>query len=84
MNALTQSPVGAWHVYAVLRGMGKRIYRDDRDFVFHVQRYVTPQQGRCFTGEIATRTWLTRAGAQNAADAANEGLYTFNIRGAYL
>ena len=75
---------GAWHVSAVLRGSGRRIYADDRDFIFHVQRYVRPQEGRRFTGDIATRTWDNEADAQKAADAANEGRCDFNIRGTYL
>lgn len=85
MSALTKSSVGAWHVSAVLRGSGRRVFHDDRDFVFYVQRYVRPQEGRRYTGDIATRTWDSESEAQRAADDANEGRYDFfNIRGAYL
>lgn len=75
---------GAWHVAAVLRGTGRRRFNDERDFVFYVQRYVKPQEGRTYTGDVATRTWPTEAEAQRAADLANEGRYDFNIRGTYL
>jgi hypothetical protein len=70
----------AWHVSAVLAGDG----RDHNRFVYYVQRYVRPQEGRRFTGDIATRTWDSEAEAQTAADNANEGCIDFNIRGTYL
>jgi hypothetical protein len=75
---------GAWHVLAALRGIGKRVHHDERDFIFYVQRYVTPQEGRRYTGDVATCSWDTQADAQAAADAANEGRVEFNIRGTYL
>ena len=84
MSALTDSDVGTWHVSAVLRGMGRRVYNDDRDFIFYVQRYVRPQESRRYTGDVATRTWDNEAAAQKAADDANEGRVDFNIRGTYL
>jgi hypothetical protein len=75
---------GAWHVSSVLRGIGRRVYNDERDFIHYVQRYVTPQPGRGYTGDVATRTWDSRDEAQKVADAANEGRIDFNIRGTYL
>lgn len=71
---------GAWHVSSVLAGMGDRPGR----FVHYVQRYVRPQEGRRYTGDVATRTWASRDEAQAAADAANAGRMDFNIRGTYL
>lgn len=77
------SDVGAWHVSSVLAGMGNR----PGVFVHYVQRYVRPQEGRRYTGDIATRTWDTREAAQAAADEANarpDAAPPFNIRGTYL
>lgn len=79
-----KADASAWHVSAVLRGTGRRTYGDERDFIFHVQRYVRPQEGRRYTGDVATRTWNTEAEAQRAADNANAGRVDFNIRGTYL
>ncbi len=70
---------GNWHVSLTLKGMGQI-----KEYVYYVQRYVTPQEARRFTGEIATRTWDNWADAQKAADAANDGRIDFNIRGTYL
>jgi hypothetical protein len=86
MSRLTDSDVGAWNVSAALRGNGRRVFHDDRDFVFYVQRY--RNFGR-YTGEIATRTWDTEREAQEAADKANadseHGMAPeFNFRGTYL
>jgi hypothetical protein len=76
---------GPWHVAAVLRGNGRRVYRDERDFVFYVQRYVTPQPGRKYTGDTSCRSWDTEAEAQRAADNANAfPSPDFPIRGTYL
>lgn len=72
---------GNWYVSAVLKGDGRG---PNREFIYYVQRYVRPQEGRRYTGDIATRTWDTEAEAQKAADAANEGRMDFNIRGTYL
>ncbi len=71
---------GTWHVAAALAGMG----RDPNTFVYYVQRYIIPQEGRRYTGDVATRTWDSEAAAQAAADAANDGRREFNIRGTYL
>lgn len=71
---------GSWHVSAVLRGDGHR----RRALVFYVQRYVRPQEGRRYTGDVATRTWDSEAEAQRAADDANDGRAPFNMRGTYL
>lgn len=72
---------GAWHVSSVLKGDGSG---PNREFVYYVQRYVRPQEGRRYTGDIATRTWATFDEAQRAADNANEGRCDFNICGTYL
>lgn len=74
---------GAWHVSSVLTGMGQR----PGSFVHYVQRYVRPQEGRRYTGDVATRTWADRDQAQAAADAANarpEAAPPFTFRGTYL
>lgn len=83
MSNLTTDTVGNWHVCGVLAGMG----RDPHAFVHYVQRYVMPQEGLRYTGDVATRTWATREEAQAAADAANarpDAAPPFNIRGTYL
>jgi hypothetical protein len=71
--------VGAWHVASVRKGMGRT-----SEVVYYVQRYVRPQEGRRYNGDVATRTWDDFDVAQKAADDANEGRVSFNIRGTYL
>lgn len=80
MSYLTKSDVGDWHVAGVRAGNGS----PGASTVYYVQRYVTPQEGRRFTGDVATRTWADIEEAQKAADSANDGRVDFNIRGTYL
>jgi hypothetical protein len=63
-----------------MKGMGNR----PGTFVYHVQRYTRPEDGRRYTGDVATRTWQDRAQAQGAADLANAGPAPFQFRGTYL
>jgi hypothetical protein len=72
----------AWHVYACLRGNGRRTFGDELDFVFYVQRYTKAARG--FTGEISLSPYATEAEAQGAADRANVRGPGFQYRGTYL
>lgn len=56
----------AWHVSAVLSGTGRRVYQDDRDFIFYVQRYRHPDEGR-ETGEVLRQSFTTEADAEMVA-----------------
>lgn len=74
----------AWHVSAALRGSGRRRYGDARDFVFHVQRYVRPDEAERYTGMIAPATFHGEADAQRLADDLNAGLKPVVARLTYL
>ncbi len=82
MSPLTTGDASAWHVEGVRAGNGSGANRNV--YVWYVQRYVRPQEGRRYNGDVATRTWDTQEAAQKAADEANEGRAPFNIRGTYL
>ena len=71
--AILASDIGAWHIYACLRGFGRRVYHDERDFVFHVQRYTRPGETHRYTGEIFCRTFDTETQANAACERANAG-----------
>lgn len=65
---------GAWHVIPNYRG---------GDGTFRLMRYVRIQPGRSYPSDVSTCTWPTREAAQKAADEANAGRRSFNMRGSY-